>query len=272
MLIATVGLDRLTAASLRADYPDARMIRLPPAAAEAPPVRRGPRPDAVILGHRVGDIELERAGVRLGWDDRVVVVAIHHNVALADVWCDLDRREQVELSPGFLDRFLAGRQAGVTLQRSPGVAPVASPVRPLLAPALLPRVPDRAPERPERRHDMPLDLLLLVADDPLRSVLTVTLTGEGHHVEPVAGEAAARAALASRMPDLLLIDAETVDPTALAAWTDRYAPGVPLVVIAPAWGEQPRLNRPNAVVLPMPFGSEKLLQALTDATRLRKDR
>ena len=135
-----------------------------------------------------------------------------------------------------------------------------------------PPVSGRVPGGPEWRRDAPLDLLLLVADDPLRAVLTVTLTGEGHHEKPVDGEAAARAALASRMPDLLLIDAATPLPADLASWTDRYAPGVPLVVIAPAWGEQSRLGRPGAVLLPMPFASEMLLQALADATRPRRDR
>jgi hypothetical protein len=226
----------------------------------------------VVLGHRVKDIELERAAVRLGWDDRVVVAAIHREAATADVWCGPDRRDQVELTPGFLDPFLAGREGSAPRRPGSSDAQVTPSAHQPPAPAPQPDVPGWAPARPERRNDMPLDLLLLVADDPLRAVLTVTLTSEGHHVEPVTGEAAARAALASRMPDLLLIDATTPLPDDVASWTDRYAPDVPLVVITPAWSEQPRLNRPNAVILPMPFGSEKLLQSLADATRLRKGR
>ena len=115
---------------------------------------------------------------------------------------------------------------------------------------------------------MPLEILVLVADEPLRLVLAVTLTTEGHQVEPVAGEAAARAALASRPPDLLLLDATAHLPCDLAAWVDRYAPGIPLVVIVPAWSERPEPGRPNAVILPMPFGRNMLLQALAEAAQL----
>src|SRR5215207_7014873 len=105
MLIATVGLDRLTVASLRADYPEAQIVALPPAPAETVQARSGPRPDAVVRGHRVGDVELERAAVRLGWDEGVVVVAIHRDAATADVWNGADRHEPVVLTPGFLDPF-----------------------------------------------------------------------------------------------------------------------------------------------------------------------
>ena len=191
-----------------------------------------------------------------------MVVAIRRDDPTADIWRGAERHARAHLTPGFLDPFLPAR--------------VASAGRRLAATAVLlpssltdrPPVQLRAPRPPEWRQGMPLEILLLVADEPLRLVLAVTLTTEGHQVEPVAGEAAARAALASRPPDVLVLDASTRLPADLAAWADRYAPGIPLVVIVPAWGDRPESGRPNAVILPMPFGRDVLLRALTEAVQL----
>jgi hypothetical protein len=270
MLIATIGLDRLTVDSLRADHPGADVIALPPTSGGIVRARSGPRPDAVVLGHRVADIALERAGVWLGWDEQVVVVAIHRDDPTADVWHGAERHERAYLTPGFLDRFLPAREGSVGRLVAAGAAPAAEPA-PQLSSAAAGHPPPmqlQASGGLEWREGMPLEILLLVADEPLRLVLAVTLTTEGHRVEPVAGEAAARAALASRPPDVLLLDATTRLPSELAAWVDRYAPGTPLVVIVPAWSERPEPGRANAVILPMPFGRDVLLQALAEAVQL----
>ena len=110
MRIATIGLDRRTAAALWADYPDAAFVRLPPARPGRLLTRNGPRPDVVVLGPLARRTAHARSGVRRRWDAAVVVVAIRRDRPVADVWRGPDHR-RVALAPGFLDPFLPTRSA-----------------------------------------------------------------------------------------------------------------------------------------------------------------
>ena len=109
MLVYTVGLDRLTADAIAADLPQARVEALPPLIAPVVPRRTGPRPDAVVLGHRVHRVELERASVWITWGEQVVVVVIDPHTPFADVWRGPAVHSRVELGPGFLIPFLPTR-------------------------------------------------------------------------------------------------------------------------------------------------------------------
>ena len=112
MRIATIGLDRATANALRADYPGAAVVALPPAPPGRLPKRAGPCPDVVVIGPHVASVVLERTGARLGWSEGPVIVAVHRDTPLADIWCGPTRHERVELAPGFLDPFLPGLADG----------------------------------------------------------------------------------------------------------------------------------------------------------------
>ena len=119
---------------------------------------------------------------------------------------------------------------------------------------------------------MPVETLLVVADEALRQVLTIALAGDGSAIQPVADAAAARTALATHAPDLLLLDGTMPLPAAPDVWTATYAPDVPVVMLAPGWDAGAPLQRPGVTVLRMPFGLKALRQAVMEArgARLRR--
>jgi CheY-like chemotaxis protein len=119
---------------------------------------------------------------------------------------------------------------------------------------------------------MPAEILLVVADETLRQVLTIALAGDGSTIQPVADAAAARATLATHTPDLLLLDGTMRLPLAPAVWADRYAPGVPLLLLAPPWDDGAPAGRPDRRVLRMPFGLDALRKAVTGARNGRARR
>ena len=112
---------------------------------------------------------------------------------------------------------------------------------------------------------MPAEALLVVADEALRQVLTIALAADGATVRPVADAAAARAALATHAPDLLLLDGTMRLPLAADAWAATYAPDIPLVLLSAGWDDRPSPLRPGVTPLRMPFGLKALRHALAEA-------
>ena len=112
---------------------------------------------------------------------------------------------------------------------------------------------------------MPADVLIAIADDALRQVLEAALLMDEFLVHTAADEAETLARLAQHPPDLLLLDATMPLSDDAVAWADRHASETPLVLLVPAWGDQPQLGRPNTVLLPMPFGRADLRRAVAAA-------
>jgi DNA-binding response OmpR family regulator len=119
---------------------------------------------------------------------------------------------------------------------------------------------------------MASDALLAVADDALRQVLEYALEADGWRVQTASDEATAGRKLSSRRPSLLLLDGMMPMDDGAAAWAERHAPGVPLVLLVSAWEPLPELPRDDAVVLPMPFGRADLQRAVTAVCRCTASR
>jgi DNA-binding NtrC family response regulator len=119
---------------------------------------------------------------------------------------------------------------------------------------------------------MPAEVLLVVADEPLRQVLAVALAADGCTVQPVADTSAARTALAAHQPNLIVLDGTMGLPAPPEAWAAAQAPDVPLVLLRSAWGEDTAVIGPHITLLRMPFGLSALRQAVAEAlaTRLRR--
>jgi len=112
---------------------------------------------------------------------------------------------------------------------------------------------------------MPAEILLVVADEALRQVLTIALAGDGATVQPVADAAAARASLATHTPDLLLLDGTMPLPVAIDAWAAKYADGIPLLLLTPGWDDGAPPQRPGVTTLRMPFGLKALRHSVAEA-------
>ena len=119
---------------------------------------------------------------------------------------------------------------------------------------------------------MPVDVLVVVADEALRAVLEIALTMDGCTVRPAADEAAAIDQLAASLPAVLLIDGTLPLAGDIEAWTARHAPHIPLILLTAAWEEEPRFDRDAVAVLPMPFGRDELRHALAAARGAQIDR
>ena len=118
---------------------------------------------------------------------------------------------------------------------------------------------------------MPDDVLVVVADEALRAVLEIALTMDGCSVRPAADEATALARLADDLPTVLLIDGTLPFAAEVEDWTAWHAPSIPLVLLVPAWEEEPRLTRDAVAVLSMPFGRDELRHALAVARGVQID-
>ena len=119
---------------------------------------------------------------------------------------------------------------------------------------------------------MPVDVLVIMADEALRAVIEVALTMDGCSVRTATDEASAIDQIAHALADVLLIDGTLPFAEDVERWTERYAPDVPLVLLAAAWEEPPHLNRASVAVLPMPFGRAELRRALAVARSAQIDR
>jgi DNA-binding response OmpR family regulator len=107
-----------------------------------------------------------------------------------------------------------------------------------------------------------VDVLIAIADEALRQVLEVALLMDEFLVHTATDEEEAVAALARHPPDLLLLDGTMPLSEGAVAWAERHASATPLVLLVPAWGDQPQLDRSDAVLLPMPFGRTDLRHAI----------
>jgi DNA-binding response OmpR family regulator len=111
------------------------------------------------------------------------------------------------------------------------------------------------------------DALLAVADSALRQVLMFALEADGWRVYAVSDEATAGGRLSSRRPDLLLLDGKMPMEDGVAAWVERHAPGIPLVVLVSGWEPPPVLSREHVAMLTLPFGRAALRRAIAAACR-----
>jgi DNA-binding response OmpR family regulator len=116
-------------------------------------------------------------------------------------------------------------------------------------------------------HAMVSDALLAVADSALRQVLAIALEADGWRVQTASDGATAGRKLESRKPDLLMLDGKMPVEDGVAAWVERHALGVPLVVLVSGWQPPPVLPRDNATLLPLPFGRDELRRAIAAVCR-----
>jgi DNA-binding response OmpR family regulator len=114
---------------------------------------------------------------------------------------------------------------------------------------------------------MTVNVLVAVADEALRQVIEIALAMDGFAVRVAASEEDARAALTVETPGLLLLDSTRALSEDAGAWAHHNAATVPLILLVTAWGEAPSLARPDATVLPMPFGRAELRRAINAVTR-----
>jgi CheY-like chemotaxis protein len=110
-----------------------------------------------------------------------------------------------------------------------------------------------------------VDVLVVVADEALRAVIEIALTMDGCVVRTAADEASAIDRIADATPAVLLVDGTLPFAEEIEQWTARHAPHTPLMLLVPAWEEQPRFSRNAVAILPMPFGRAELRQALAVA-------
>jgi len=118
---------------------------------------------------------------------------------------------------------------------------------------------------PRREGAVAVDVLIAIADDALRQVLEAALLMDEFLVHTAAAEAETLTRLAQHPPELLVLDATMPLSDDAVVWADRHARETPLVLLAPAWGDQPQIGRENAVLLPMPFGRADLRRAIATA-------
>ncbi|MCL8024771.1 response regulator transcription factor [Nocardioides bruguierae] len=96
----------------------------------------------------------------------------------------------------------------------------------------------------ETRTDPPADLLVVEDEASLRTVLGRTLSFAGHGVRTVGTVAAARDALAERLPDLVVLDVMLPDGSGLdlCAHVREHHPGVAVVFLTARDGVDDRLT------------------------------
>ena len=109
---------------------------------------------------------------------------------------------------------------------------------------------------------MPGNVLLVVADADLATVLAMAVRADDYRVRIAGTEDDALDALATARPDLIILDMTVPFADAALFAFHRDAPGTPRILLVPAWGEWLTPPHPGMVVLPMPFRREELRQAL----------
>lgn len=103
--ILTIGLDRLMAQALRADFPRATVTRVRRRGVDALP-HRDPPPDLVVVDGSTTDAAAQRAAIRRRWGDDVVVAEVHGLQPIARVWRATTVVESFEIGPDCLRPFL----------------------------------------------------------------------------------------------------------------------------------------------------------------------
>jgi DNA-binding response OmpR family regulator len=119
---------------------------------------------------------------------------------------------------------------------------------------------------------VPDEVLLVVADDALRTVLEIALRTDGYSVRPAADVAAAAAALARGAPDLAIVALTTPAAEATAAWLRRHAPATPHLLLVPALGERQAGGPPADRALELPFGLAEFRRALAEVREAARAR
>ena len=94
---------------------------------------------------------------------------------------------------------------------------------------------------------MAVDVLLLVADEALRTVLDLALTTDACRVETAATTQAALDALATARPRVQILDGTMSIPMDPVRWASRYAPEMPLILLTSAWEKPPPRERACAI-------------------------
>jgi DNA-binding NtrC family response regulator len=112
---------------------------------------------------------------------------------------------------------------------------------------------------------MAADVLVLVADEALRTVLEITLQMDDYAVRTAATAEGALDVLVATKPSLLILDATMDLGDSPIQWAARHAADIPLILLVSAWDAPPPLEHPDAVTLPMPFGRAELRRALAAA-------
>jgi len=100
-----IGLDALMRHLVAADLPRARIHRLRRLRGGAQ-VRRGPRPDLVVIDLTATDAAAEREAVVRAWGTGVVIVGLDRRSPMARVWRPGRPPELVELAPGLFPSLL----------------------------------------------------------------------------------------------------------------------------------------------------------------------
>ena len=113
---------------------------------------------------------------------------------------------------------------------------------------------------------MATDVLLLVEDDGLRSVLEIALAADGYRVRTAKADGAASDILGTARPDLVILDLTAPSAEAALFRLHRDAPTTPHLLLVPAWGDWQTPAHPAGRVLEMPFGLPELRGALAEAT------
>jgi DNA-binding response OmpR family regulator len=112
---------------------------------------------------------------------------------------------------------------------------------------------------------VPVDLLLVIADEALRHVIEAALLADGLVVRTAIADLDAVRTLSSEPPDVLILDGTMPLSPNIVAWIDRNVPGLPLILLRATWEDRSPVSRRNTIELPMPFGRKELRQAIAVA-------
>jgi DNA-binding NtrC family response regulator len=112
---------------------------------------------------------------------------------------------------------------------------------------------------------VPVDLLLVIADEALRHVIEVALLADGFLVRSAIAELDAVRTLSEDPPDVVILDGTMPLSPNIVAWIDRNVPGLPLVLLRATWDDRSPVSRRATIELPMPFGRKELRQAVAIA-------
>jgi CheY-like chemotaxis protein len=119
---------------------------------------------------------------------------------------------------------------------------------------------------------MAVDVLLVVADAALRTVLEIALIADGCTVRTVATEDEAVQALSGEPARTILLDLSAPFSGRVLTCAERYAPHIPMLFLVTPWEEPPLLSHRKVATLTMPFGRQELRDALATVYDAREPR
>jgi DNA-binding NtrC family response regulator len=117
-----------------------------------------------------------------------------------------------------------------------------------------------------------VDVLVVLADEALATVLEIALRLEGCTVRTAADEGATVAALQAHSPRILLVDGTAPFAAAVLERADRHTPSLPLILLISGLTDGAPLPDRPAAVLRMPFRREDLRRALAAVQRAEPNR